>query len=195
MSHPGRLLLAVAGGSLGARRLNEAALGLAKSWASRGDVTIYHVAGERNIAGLERDAAELGLGPQHAPEGGLDYRLVGYEKQMPALLAASDLVVCRAGASTVAELAAIGTPSVLVPLPDAPNDHQTRNAEALSRVGAAVLLADRDCTPERLEELVESLLADPAGLESMAASAASVGHRDAADRVAELVETVAEARA
>ena len=191
----GRLLLAVAGGSLGARRLNEAALGLAKSWASRGDVTIYHVAGERNIAGLEREAAELGLGPQHAPEGGLDYRLVGYEKQMPALLAASDLVVCRAGASTVAELAAIGTPSVLVPLPDAPNDHQTRNAEALSRVGAAVLLADRDCTPERLEELVESLLADPAGLESMAASAASVGHRDAADRVAELVETVAEAPA
>ena len=91
---------------------------------------------------LTAEAAELGLGPQAAGEGGLDYRLVGYERRMPELLAACDLAVCRAGASTVAELAAIGTPSVLVPLPGAPNDHQTRNAEALAEPGAAVLLAD-----------------------------------------------------
>ena len=119
----GRFLLAVEGGSLGARRLNDAALGLARVWASRDDVTIYHVTGERNFAGIEREAVELGLGPQASPETGLDYRLVGYERQMPALLAACDFAVCRAGASTVAELAAIGTPSALVPLPGAPNDH------------------------------------------------------------------------
>ena len=190
-----RFLLVVAGGSLGARRLNDAALGLAKSWASRGDVTIYHVAGERNLTGLETEAAALGLEPQTSPEGGLDYRLVGYEAQMPALLAACDLAVCRAGASTVAELAAVGTPSALVPLPGAPGDHQTRNAEALSGLGAALLLPDADCTPERLEELVESLLGDPARLEAMAAAAASAGHRDAADRVAALVESVAKAAA
>jgi UDP-N-acetylglucosamine--N-acetylmuramyl-(pentapeptide) pyrophosphoryl-undecaprenol N-acetylglucosamine transferase len=189
-----RFLLVVAGGSLGARRLNDAAIGLAKSWASRSDVTIYHVAGVRNLARLEREAAALGLGPRQSPEEGLDYRLVGYEKQMPALLSACDLAVCRAGASTVAELAAIGTPSALVPLPGAPNDHQTRNAEALSRVGAAVLLSDSECTPERLEELVESLLGDPSRLESMATAAASVGRRDAAERVAALVESVAMGR-
>ena len=94
----GRFLLAVEGGSLGARRLNDAVLGLAKSWASRNDVTIYHVAGERNLASVKREAAQAGLGPQTSPEAGLDYRLVGYERQMPALLAACDFAVCRAGA-------------------------------------------------------------------------------------------------
>ena len=192
---PGRLLLAVAGGSLGARRLNDAAIGLARSWASRGDVTIYHVAGERNLAGVEREVARLCLEPRSTPQSGLDYRLVGYERQMPALLAACDLAVCRAGASTVAELAAIGTPSVLVPLPGAPNDHQTQNAEALSRAGAAVALVDGDCSAARLEEVVSALLGDPARLASMASAAGAVGHRDAADRVAALVESVAKAAA
>jgi len=188
---PGRLVLVVAGGSLGARRLNDTTLGLAKSWASRDDVTIYHVAGERNLASLERQAAGLGLGPRTSPEEGLDYRLVGFERQMPALLAACDLAVCRAGASTVAELAAIGTPSVLVPLPGAPDDHQTHNAEALCSVGAAVMLSDEDCSPARLEDLVSPLFADHARLDAMASAAGAVGHRDAAERVAELVESVA----
>jgi UDP-N-acetylglucosamine--N-acetylmuramyl-(pentapeptide) pyrophosphoryl-undecaprenol N-acetylglucosamine transferase len=192
---PSRFLLAVAGGSLGARRLNDAALGLAKSWASRGDVTIYHVAGERNLASLTAHAAALGLGPQSSADGGLDYRLVGYEARLPALFAACDLAVCRSGASTVAELAVIGTPSALVPLPGAPGDHQTRNAEALSRVGAAVLISDGDCTPEGLEELVGSLLGDPDRLEGMGRAAASAGRRDAADKVAALVESVAKAAA
>ncbi|MGD0439978.1 MAG: UDP-N-acetylglucosamine--N-acetylmuramyl-(pentapeptide) pyrophosphoryl-undecaprenol N-acetylglucosamine transferase [Acidimicrobiales bacterium] len=187
---PGRFLVAVEGGSLGARRLNDAALGLAKSWASRGEVTIYHVSGERNLAEVRREAAGLGLGPQSSPEAGLDYRLVGYERQMPALLAACDFAVCRAGALTVAELAAIGTPSALVPLPGAPNDHQTRNAEALSGLGAAILIPDADCSAERLEEVVASLIEEPGRLESMSAAAAAAGHRDASEAVAVLVESV-----
>ena len=191
----GRFLLAVEGGSLGARRLNDAALGLARAWASRNDVTIYHVTGERNLAGIERESVELGLGPQASPEKGLDYRLVGYERHMPALLAACDFAVCRAGASTVAELAAIGTPSALVPLPGAPNDHQTRNAEALTRVGAATLLPDADCSAERLEEIVEALLSDPERLAAMGSAAAAAGHRDASERVAALVESVSEVSA
>jgi UDP-N-acetylglucosamine--N-acetylmuramyl-(pentapeptide) pyrophosphoryl-undecaprenol N-acetylglucosamine transferase len=191
----GRFLLAVAGGSLGARRLNEAALQLARSWALRGDVTIYHVAGERNLASAASQAAGLGLGPSSPIGPGLDYRLVGYESQMPALLAACDIAICRAGASTVAELAAIGTPSLLVPLPGAPHDHQTRNAEALTKLGAAVLVPDGDCTAERLSEIVESLLAEPGRLSQMAAAAAAAGHRDAADKVAALVESVSEGAA
>ncbi len=187
---PGRFLLAVEGGSLGARRLNEAVLGLARSWAARGDVTIYHVAGERNLAEVSREATGAGLGPQSSPGAGLDYRLVGYERQMPALLAACDFAVCRAGALTVAELAAIGTPSALVPLPGAPNDHQTRNAEALSGLGAAVLVRDEDFSAARLEELAGTMVGDPGRLESMSRAARAAGHRDAADRVAVLVESV-----
>jgi len=190
----GRFLLVVEGGSLGARRLNDATLGLAKAWASRGDVTIHHVAGERNLEEARREAAGLGLGPQSSPEAGLDYRLVGYERRMPTLLAACDFAVCRAGALTVAELAAIGTPSALVPLPGAPNDHQTRNAEALSGVGAAILIADDECSAERLEETVAPLLEDPDRLESMSTAAAAVGHRDAAERVATLVESLSRER-
>lgn len=169
--------------------MNEATVGLARSWAGRDDVAIYHVTGERNLAVVR--AATTGLGPKDSAENGLDYRLVAYEKKMPALLAACDLAVCRAGASTVAELAAIGTPSVLVPLPGAPNDHQTRNAEVLSRAGGAVILLDDDCTEEGLRGLVESLMTEPGRLCAMSAAAAAAGHRDAAEKVAELVESVA----
>ena len=186
----GRFLLAIEGGSLGARRLNDAALGLARSWAARSDVSIYHVAGERNFADVKREADSLGLGPRHEPGSGLDYRLVGYERQMPALLAACDFAVCRAGALTVAELAAIGTPSALVPLPGAPNDHQTRNAEALTWVGAAILISDDECTAEHLEEIVTRLIEAPERLEAMSSAASAAGHRDSAERVAELVESV-----
>jgi UDP-N-acetylglucosamine:LPS N-acetylglucosamine transferase len=185
-----RFLLAVEGGSLGARRINEATLKLAKSWGARGDVTIYHVAGDRNLAVVDHEAAGFGLGPNNGVSGGLDYRLVGYERQMPALLAACDFAVCRAGALTVAELAAIGTPSGLVPLPGAPNDHQTRNAEALTRVGAAVLIPDAECTAARLEQVVDSVRQDPERLSAMSAAALKVGHKDASDEVAALVESV-----
>ncbi len=95
----------------------------------------------------------------------------------------------------MAELAAIGTPSALVPLPGAPNDHQTRNAEALAWAGAATLISDDDCSAERLEEIVAALLDDPERLGSMSAAAAAAGHRDAAERVAALVESVSKARA
>jgi UDP-N-acetylglucosamine--N-acetylmuramyl-(pentapeptide) pyrophosphoryl-undecaprenol N-acetylglucosamine transferase len=113
---------------------------------------------------------------------------------MPALLAACDFAVCRAGALTVAELAAIGTPSALVPLPGAPNDHQTRNAQALSRLGAAIVIADKDFTAARLEEVATTMVEDPGRLESMARAAQAAGHRDAAERVAVLVESVSKER-
>lgn len=182
-------LVAVAGGSLGARRLNEAALELASAWADREGVTLYHVAGDRNLEQVRAAAGRAGL--LGARAGGLDYRLVGYEDEMPALLAASDVVVSRAGASTVAELAAIGTPSVLVPLPGAPHDHQYANAQALARRGAAVLLEDAGCDGAALAAVVGGLLEDPVRLEEMAKAAAAAGRRDAAALVASLAESAA----
>ena len=90
---------------------------------------------------------------------------------MAAVYAAADLVVSRAGAMTVAELAAAGVPAVLVPLPGAPGDHQTANARVLERAGAAVLLPDPECTPAGLATVVEGLLADPGRLDGMGRAA------------------------
>jgi UDP-N-acetylglucosamine--N-acetylmuramyl-(pentapeptide) pyrophosphoryl-undecaprenol N-acetylglucosamine transferase len=107
---------------------------------------------------------------------------------MPLLYSAADVVVCRAGAMTVAELAVAGVPAVLVPLPGAPGDHQTANARALVDNDAAVLVPDDQCDAARIDPLLDQLLGDPDGLERMAAAARSLGHADAAARVAEVVE-------
>ena len=107
---------------------------------------------------------------------------------MPELYAATTVAVCRAGATTVAELAAAGVPSILVPLPGAPGDHQTRNAEALVDAGAAVLVPDGECTGARLAAELEPLLSDPARLDAMAAAAQRLARPDAADDLAALVE-------
>ena len=95
---------------------------------------------------------------------------------MPAVYAAADLVVCRAGAMTVAELAVAGVPAVLVPLPGAPGDHQTANARVLERAGAAVLLPDPECTPTGLATVVEEPPGSiPDRLEAMGRAARSRG--------------------
>jgi UDP-N-acetylglucosamine:LPS N-acetylglucosamine transferase len=110
---------------------------------------------------------------------------------MATLLEAADLVISRSGGSTVAELSAIGIASVLVPLPIAPRDHQRFNAEMLSSVGAAVIVADADCTAQRLAELMKELSARPETLQTMGAAARSIGRPDAADRIADLLLTLA----
>ena len=122
------------------------------------------------------------------PGEGLLYRPVRYEDRMPLVLAAADVAVCRAGATSVAELAAVGLPAVLVPLPGAPGDHQTANARALSDAGAAVLVPDGELDGARLVAEVDALLAEPERLDRMAAAAAAAGRPDAGERVADLVE-------
>lgn len=136
---PARPLVAVVGGSLGSGRLNDAALGLYELWRDRVDVRVRHVAGARHEA-----ACRARLDGLRRPTDRLEYELLGYEERMEHLYARASLAVCRAGAITVAELAAAGVPSVLVPWPGAADDHQSANARALARVGAAVVLADRD---------------------------------------------------
>ncbi len=185
-----RLVLAVAGGSLGARRINEATIGMARLLQGRSDLAVYHVSGARDHGWVL--AATTGL--RDGPPSGLDYRLVAYEASMWQLLAACDLLVSRAGASTLAEVTAIGVPSVLVPLPGAPGDHQTRNARRLEEDGAAVVLDDAGVTPERLASLATSLLDDPGRRAAMGEAAHALGRRDAAERVVELLERVAPAR-
>jgi UDP-N-acetylglucosamine--N-acetylmuramyl-(pentapeptide) pyrophosphoryl-undecaprenol N-acetylglucosamine transferase len=183
---PERPLVAVFGGSLGARRINRAALGLYAQWRDRPGVAVHHVTGPAGY----RDGVE-GLAAARRPGDTLEYRLVRYEDDMPGLYAACTVAVCRAGATTVAELAAAGVPSVLVPLPGAPGDHQTRNALALVEVGAAVLVPDAECDGARLAGELDALLAVPSRLQAMGTAARAVARPDAADRLADLVEATA----
>lgn len=181
----GRRVLVVFGGSLGARRINVAVTGLVERWAGRTDLAVRHVVGERD---WEDDEAR---GEERVDPGGILYRPVRYEDDMPTTLAAADLVLARAGATTVAELAVLGLPSVLVPLPIATADHQTANARALVDRGAARLVPDGELTVDRLEVELGPLLADPGRLEAMGRAALGLGRPDAADRVAGLVEAQA----
>jgi undecaprenyldiphospho-muramoylpentapeptide beta-N-acetylglucosaminyltransferase len=181
-----RRTVAVFGGSLGARRLNDATLALARLYAMRGGLTLYHVCGPRNFEEVE--AARVELPAESAAGAGLCYRLVPFEEDMASLYGAADVVVCRAGALSVAELALVGMPAVLVPLPGAPGDHQSANAAALVDAGAAVMLKDEDCTGDRLAAVLNELLASPAHLTQMGEAAAALGRPDAADAVASLVQ-------
>jgi UDP-N-acetylglucosamine--N-acetylmuramyl-(pentapeptide) pyrophosphoryl-undecaprenol N-acetylglucosamine transferase len=182
---PGRLTIAAFGGSLGARRINEAIAALATSWSGRQDLSIYHVVGRRDW-----DESTEGEDADHPPSdgAGLCYRRVAYEDRMPLVYGAADIVVCRAGAMTVAELAVAGVPAILVPLPGAPSDHQSANARVLEQVGAAVLLPDASCDGDHLSRLLDPLLGDPGRLESMGKAAAALGRVDAADAGAAVVE-------
>jgi UDP-N-acetylglucosamine--N-acetylmuramyl-(pentapeptide) pyrophosphoryl-undecaprenol N-acetylglucosamine transferase len=178
-------VVACFGGSLGAQHINESVLGLAKMWSERDDIAIYHVVGSRNAAWAKVAADELSL---KAGSDGLSYVQVPYEDRMELVYAACDVALCRAGANTVAELTVTGTPSVLVPLPGAPGDHQSANADVLKRNGAAVVVKDQDLDTGRLSKDLDELFSDLGRLARMARAAVHLGRPDAAERVADLAE-------
>jgi UDP-N-acetylglucosamine--N-acetylmuramyl-(pentapeptide) pyrophosphoryl-undecaprenol N-acetylglucosamine transferase len=111
----------------------------------------------------------------------------GFIDRMDLAYAAADLVLCRAGASSIAELTVMGLPSILVPYPHATADHQTANARALQRAGAAVMISDGQLDAAELAKTVNSLLADPETLARMSAASRTLGRPDAADALARVV--------
>ena len=168
----GSLGALVVGGSLGAKALNEIvprALALLPA-ATRPAVT--HQSGAQHLESLKAAYAAAGVRA--------DMR--AFIDDMAAAYASCDLVVCRAGATTVAELAAAGVPAILVPFPHAVDDHQTSNAQFLSEAGAAVLIPQDELTPERLAALFAGL--DRPRLSEMAERARALGRPDATDAVA-----------
>lgn len=173
-----RVLIVAFGGSLGSRRINDAVTGFVRENGHREDIAIRHAIGRRDWATA---SSEL---PQ--PEA-LVYQAVEYEDRMPLLLAAADLAVTRAGGSTLSELAVLGLPAVLVPLPIAHRDHQSANAEHFVRAGAAVRVPDADLSPARLAAEIENFLT-PGRLAEMAAAARSLARPDAGGAIAALVE-------
>lgn len=174
-----RVVVVVMTGSLGSTRVNLAVTELATRWATRRDRAILHVTGRRDY-----DEARTRAPLTH----GLDYRVIAFA-DMVELWTLSDLAVCRAGATTVAELTALSIPSILVPLPGAPDDHQTLNADAVVRAGGAVLLSDDQCTGASLEEILERV-GGPTTLQSMAQGAGTLAHRGAARAIATVIVKV-----
>jgi UDP-N-acetylglucosamine--N-acetylmuramyl-(pentapeptide) pyrophosphoryl-undecaprenol N-acetylglucosamine transferase len=166
----------VAGGSLGARTLNETALA---AWAESGPA-ILHLCGDRDYEQLR--------GRVTRP----DYRLLPFVGDYGAALGAADLVVSRAGGS-VWETAAAGKPAILVPYPDATADHQLRNAEYFARAGGAVIVSDADAR-ERIPSLVAELLADPDGLERRGEAMRAAAKPHAAEEIANELIALATAR-
>ena len=128
---------------------------------------------------------------QPTPRLGVAAEVAPFFSDLPARMAAAHLVISRSGASTVAELSAIGRPAILVPLPHALDQDQFANAGVLAEAGGAIRIEQRDFTPERLASEIAVLAADPARLAGMAQAAKSAGSIDAAERLADLVLKVA----
>lgn len=173
--------LFVIGGSQGARRINEAVVGGLPALCADG-AQVLHQVGKRNVQDV---VARLGL-IYGSDIDELPYYMRDYVDTVLAM-AAADLVVSRCGASTLAEIAAAGLPSILAPYPYAYANHQKRNAEYLVSHGASVMCEDEALDSRTLVGIVSDLRSSPDKMESMAAAAASLARPDAAKRVAEVV--------
>jgi UDP-N-acetylglucosamine--N-acetylmuramyl-(pentapeptide) pyrophosphoryl-undecaprenol N-acetylglucosamine transferase len=179
---PGRRTVVLFGGSQGALRLNRAGVELAAALAGRGDLQLLLLTGPRHHHEVGR----------HLPAGSdLLVRTSPFLDRMELAYAAADLVVARAGATTVAELAVCGLPAVLVPYPYATGRHQEANARAMERAGGATVLLDEAATGEALCRKVVALLDDAGRLLSMARASRRFGRPEAADALAETAAATA----
>lgn len=174
------LRVLVVGGSQGALALNRA---LPEALALLGEderPQVWHQTGPRHLEATREDYRELGV------EGRVD----AYIEDMAEAYAWADVVVCRAGALTIAELAAVGVASILVPFPFAVDDHQTKNAHFLAREGAAVLMPQSQLTPEALADTLRALGADRGRVMTMAVAARERAHPEAVKHVVDICESV-----
>ena len=171
----GRAVVVVMTGSLGSTKVNHAVSELARRWSHRRDRTIIHVAGRRDVERVRSDAPVT---------DGLDYRILEFG-DMVELWALCDVAICRAGASTVAELTTLRIPSVLVPLPGM-GDHQVKNALVVVEVGGARLVLDSECSGAKLDDVLSSMMTMET-LASMGKAAGTLGRRDAAQRIARVI--------
>lgn len=171
----GETLLLVFGGSHGARAINRAMVAALPQLAAwRGALRIVHQTGANEVDSVRDGYRQAGWD---------DVDVVAFIDDMAVAYSRAWLVVCRAGATTLAELSACGRPAVLIPYPFAANNHQVANAAALAAKGAAIMIEERDLKPEELGALIGGLLADRARLAQMAGTARSLAQRGAAARL------------
>lgn len=175
------------GGSRGARSLNQAMIPVVQAFRIRPDARLFHATG---TSGYGEFAPLLkAAGSESRPPGNIV--VAPYFHDIAALLGAADLVICRSGASTIAELTVLGLPSILAPYPFATGNHQEYNARALSARGAALLIPDRELTGERLLAAVTALLNEPRKLAEMGRAAKALGKPRALDSILDTIEKLA----
>lgn len=180
-----RPLILSMGGSLGAKAINEAVKYLILNRYEKKDCYYLHATGKAGAAMIDeigRDV-DLGANPQ--------IMLREYINDMERCLAAADLVICRAGASSLSEIQALGKPSILIPYPYAAENHQYYNAKTMSDRDAAILIEEKDFTGERLLSEVEKLLASPERLKEMGENAKKMAILDASQRITECICEIA----
>jgi UDP-N-acetylglucosamine--N-acetylmuramyl-(pentapeptide) pyrophosphoryl-undecaprenol N-acetylglucosamine transferase len=174
--------LLVFGGSQGARAINKAVIAALRPLCDRvPGLHIIHQTGERDYNEAQTDYLHAGVSAELYP----------FIDDMPGAFARADLLLCRSGASSVAEITAAGKPAIFVPFPQASDDHQRRNAEALAQAGAALMLPESELTPERLAEAVASVMFERRKLTRMAAAARSLSHPNAARDIADMAARLA----
>ena len=177
----GTFTVLITGGSQGSRTLNNAARA---SWPlfakSELPIRLIHQTGLPTFAEIHNDFSCTGL----------DGEVSAFIQDMPAAFAQADLIICRSGAGAVAELAASGKPSILIPFPFAADDHQLRNAEAFQKAGAAQLFPDREFTGAVLFQIVKDLIQEPQRLSEMGLNARKLAHAGAAQRAAQILEEI-----
>ncbi|WP_027369128.1 undecaprenyldiphospho-muramoylpentapeptide beta-N-acetylglucosaminyltransferase [Desulfocurvibacter africanus] len=178
----GRRIL-ILGGSQGSKTLNDAVVSDLPKLA-KGGIELWHQTGEKDLESVRRS---------YAAQGYTTAKVDPFIKDMAAAYGWADLVICRAGATTLSELTVAGKPSVLVPFPHATHDHQSLNAQALAERGAAVMVSERKLAETGLFTIIQPLL-EPERLMEMGRSAAMLGMPDAAARVADALEAAATER-
>jgi UDP-N-acetylglucosamine--N-acetylmuramyl-(pentapeptide) pyrophosphoryl-undecaprenol N-acetylglucosamine transferase len=187
---PHRTTILVLGGSQGARTLNQATCRLGDLLLYDQRLQILHHTGTEDLHWVRTAIGRR----QHVGPGGVLHVPVGFLDPIGDAYACADVVVCRAGASTLAEVTAWGLPAIVVPYPFAANRHQDENAAVLVRAGAAIQIADSDLADTALTQAVQTLVGDAARRSAMAAASRGLGHPDAAEVVARLVIDIARAR-
>lgn len=176
-------------GSLGAASMNRQMVEFMARCTREGEPFYHiHATGKWYYDEVSRGLREKGVELEKHP--GISLREYIYD--MPLVMAAADLVLCRAGASTISELTALAKPAILVPSPNVTNDHQTKNAQVIAQGGGGVLLPEGECSPQRLWEEVNRLLADKEGREHMGRALSRLSPPDATERILEVLLELAE---
>lgn len=181
----GRPLVVSFWGSLGADKMNEIiAEFVDRNMADRAFNHIHATGGSKSVtAALKKRVSGSEFG-YNIPRW-IDLRT--YIDNMPLVMAASDLILCRAGASTIAELTYLGKPAVIIPSPNVASNHQEKNASILANTGGAVVLSEKDCTGEMLYDTVEKLLTNKDGLAAMSEAMQHAGVRNSAEKIVKLI--------
>jgi len=173
-----RKVITAFGGSLGARHLNETIFELSQNWKGEA-ISIYHIVGSRDW----QDFSQL----DRKPVRNVEYEMIEYLKDLTPLIGAADLVISRAGATSVSEITALGIPSILVPLPNSPGGHQEENARFFEREGSAIVVRDSELNYVSLSNRISLLLTEDLILKDMAKKAKNSRHLTGGEKIADLI--------